>query len=176
MTTGERDQVPQRSVLVVGTEAWAVDRATRQLQQAGHRVVSCPLAEDPTRTCATLDGSACDLDGHLDVVLVVRARPLDRVVRSELGAVCALRRGTPLVLAGAGAHHPFADFAATIVDLDGDVVGACLLVAASGPTQHPEAALDRLELEVRVGPQPSEPRWVQHLADPVPVHGDGVAG
>lgn len=176
MATGERDQKRQRSVLVVGTEAWAVDRATRQLQQAGFRVVTCPLADDPSRSCAALDGSACDLDDHLDVVLVVRARPLDRVVRSELGAVCALRRGTPLVLVGAGAHHPFADFAATTIDLDGDVVGACRWVAASGPAAHPEAALDALELEVRVGPQPSEPRWVQHLAHPVPVNGDGLTG
>lgn len=162
------------SVLVVGTETWAVDRATRQLQQAGHLVVGCPLADEPGRSCAVLDGTACSLERELDVVLVVRARPLDRVVRSEYGAVCALRRNVPLVLAGANGHHPFAAFAATTVDLDGDVVGACVRVAASGPTEHPEAAVDELELVVRGRPQPVDGPWRHHLADPVPVERDRV--
>lgn len=163
------------SVLVVGTEAWAVDRAARQLQHAGHRVLGCPAADDPGRSCAALDGTGCGLDGDLDVVLVVRARPLDRVVRSEYGAVCALRGDVPLVLAGSGGYHPFAAFAATTVDLDGDVVGACERVAASGPTEHPQTALDELELLVRGRPQPVDGPWAHHLADPVPVDGDRVA-
>lgn len=174
MATGDREQNEVLSVLVVGTEAWAVDRAARGLQQAGHRVVGCPLADDLGRACATLDGSGCGLDDHLDVVLVVRARPLDRVVRSEYGALCALRRGIPLVLAGTGGRHPFAEFAATTVDIDGDLVGACARVAASGPTQHPQAAVDELELLVRGRPQLVDGPWVHALAEPVPVDGDRV--
>lgn len=173
---GDREQNEVRSVLVVGTEAWAVDRAARQLQHAGHRVVACPLGEDPQRSCAVLDGSSCQLDDDLDVVLVVRARPLDRVVRSEYGALCALRRGVPLVLAGVGGYHPFAEFAATTVDLDGDVVGACTRVAASGPTEHPQAAIDELELLVRGRLQPVGDPWVHHLAEAIPVDGDRVTG
>ena len=174
MATGDRERNEALSVLVVGTEAWAVDRAARELQHAGHRVVGCPLADDPGRTCAVLDGSGCGLDGGLDVVLVVRARPLDRVVRSEYGALCALRRGVPLVLAGVGGRHPFAAFAATTVDLDGDVVGACTRVAASGPTEHPQAGVDQLEQLVRGRPRPPDGPWVHHLADPVFVERDRV--
>lgn len=174
MATGDREQNEVLSVLVVGTEAWAVDRAARQLQHAGHRVVGCPLADDYGRDCATLDGTGCGL-GDLDVVLVVRARPLDRVVRSEYGALCALRRNVPLVLAGAGGRHPFAEFAATTVDPDGDVVGACTLVGTSGPTEHPKAALDELEVLVRGGSQAVDRRWAHHLADPVPMQRDRVA-
>ena len=66
-----------------------------------HHFTKWPLADEPGRSCAVLDGTACSLERELDVVLVVRARPLDRVVRSEYGAVCALRRNVPLVLAGA---------------------------------------------------------------------------
>lgn len=163
------------NVLVVGTEAWAMDRAVRALQHAGHRVVQCPAAEWADDGCEVLDGSTCELDDHLDVVLSVRARPLDRVVRSEYGAVCALRRGVPLVVAGSAASSPFAAFAVSDVDLDGDVVAACVGAAASGPRPLPQAALDELELLVRGRAQPLQPIRGQTIADPPPVHRHRVA-
>lgn len=162
-------------VLVVGTEAWAMDRAARALQHAGHQVAHCPAAEGAGDGCQVLDGTNCELDEHLDVVLSVRARPLDRVVRSEYGAVCALRRGVPLVVAGSAASSPFASFAVTDVDLDGNVVAACVSAAASGPRHLPQAALDELELLVRGRAQPLQPVRGQAVADPAPVHRDAVA-
>lgn len=162
-------------VLVVGTEAWAMDRAVRALQQAGHEVLRCPAADDPGLECGVLDGDACDLDGRLDVVLSVRAHPLARVIRSEYGAVCALRRGVPLVLAGSGASSPFALFAMTSVDLDGDVVSACEAVAASPGVPPCQATIDELELSVRGRPQAVETSRREGVAHPVPVRRDHVS-
>ncbi|MCB1007167.1 MAG: hypothetical protein KDB35_23490 [Acidimicrobiales bacterium] len=174
MTRGVEDRSGDRlHVLVVGTEAWAIDSVVRGLQGSGHEVVSCP---DLTATCTTLDGAGCDLDPALDVVCCVRARPLDRVVRSERAAVCALRRGVPLVLAGSTASSPLAPFAARVVDLDGDVVAACEAVAASGSVVHRPEALDDLEMLVRRGLQPGPPLGFEPIAHPVPVQRDPISG
>ena len=149
----DKGKVHALHVLVVGTEAWAMDRAVRALQQAGHQVVHCPLTEHADATCAVFDGERCDLDQHLDVVLSVRARPLDRVVRPEYGPACALRRGVPLVLAGRGTSSPFARFATSSVDLDGDVVTACVDAARSPADQPSPSSVDELDLLVRRRPR-----------------------
>ncbi len=174
MTNGVEPQHRALHVLVVGTEAWAIDRAERALQQAGHEVVRCPAAGRGELACGVLDGTACDLDHRLDVVLSVRAHPLAHVVRSEYGAVCALRRGVPLVLAGSGASSPFAGFASTMLDLDGDIVGACVQAAASPRVEPAQAPLDELELMVRGGLQILHAPRRQDLAHPVPMRRDHV--
>lgn len=165
-------------VLVVGTEGWAVDRAMRALQHAGHVVVRCPQMELSPSGCAVLDGTACDLDDRLDVVLSVRAHPLSRVMASEYGVVCALRRGVPLVLAGSAHHSPFAPWAVTSTDIDGDLVDACVRAASSGKGgrgPRPGASVDELELTVRGRAQPRQTAAVERVARPVPVEGQPVA-
>lgn len=174
MTNGVEAQHAVLHILVVGTEAWAIDRAERALQHAGHEVVRCPAAGRPGQECGVLDGTACDLDHRLDVVLSVRAHPLAHVVRSEYGAVCALRRGVPLVLAGSGASSPFACLASAVLDLDGDVVGACVQAAASTRVEPAKATLDELELLVRGGLQTLDAPRRQDLAHPVPMRRDHV--
>lgn len=175
MTNGVERQTNRLHVLVVGTEAWAIDSVERALQHAGHEVVHCPIP--PTGpACPTLDGDTCGLSPDLDLVCSVRARPLDRVLRSEQAVVCALRRGAPLLLAGSAASSPFACFATASVDLDGDVVGACETAAASGPLIRSSAALDDLELLVKLRSQPEQPTWGQPVGSPVPVDHGTVPG
>ncbi|MBL8774567.1 MAG: hypothetical protein JNK12_01495 [Acidimicrobiales bacterium] len=172
MTNGVERQTDRLHVLVVGTEAWAIDSVERALQHAGHEVVRCPIP--PTGPgCPTLDGDTCGLP-RLDLVCSVRARPLDRVLRSEQAVVCALRRGAPLILAGSAASSPFACFATTSVDLDGDVVGACEAAAAAGPVIRSTPALDELELLVKRRSQPGQPVWDQPVRPPVPADRDSV--
>ena len=172
MTNGVERQTHRLHVLVVGTEAWAIDSVERALQHAGHEVVHCPIP--PTGpTCPTLDGDTCGLS-RLDLVCSVRARPLDRVLRSAQAVVCALRRGAPLLLAGSAASSPFACFATAAVDLDGDVVGACEAAAAAGPVIRSAAALDDLELLVKRRSQPQQPVWDRPVEPPVPADHDSV--
>ncbi len=173
MTNGVERQTHQLHVLVVGTEAWAIDSVERALQHAGHVVLRCPVGRDDP-TCPAVDGTACGLDGHLDLVCSVRARPLDRVLLAEHAVLCALRRGAPLLLAGSAASSPFACFATASVDLDGAVIRACEAAAASGPVVHSAEALDELELLVLRRTQPGPSLGVEPVADPVPVHGDPI--
>ena len=174
MTNGVERQTDRLHVLVVGTEAWAIDSVERALQHAGHEVVHCPIP--PTGPgCPTLDGDSCGLP-RLDLVCSVRARPLDRVLRSEQAVVCALRRGAPLILAGSAASSPFACFATASVDLDGDVVGACEAAAATGPVPRSAAALDDLELLVKRRSQPEQPIWDPPVELPVTVDHRPVPG
>jgi len=173
--TNEVDRKSHRMhVLVVGTEAWAMDSVERALQHAGHEVVGCPLPSSGP-TCPALDGTACDLDTRLDLVCSVRAHPLDRVLRSEHAAVCALRRRAPLLLAGSAASSPFACFATASVDLDADVVAACEAAAASGPVVLTPEALDELELLVLRRTQYGPALEAQAVTDPILVHRDPIA-
>ncbi len=174
MTNGVERQTHQLHVLVVGTEAWAIDSVERALQHAGHVVLRCPVGRDDP-TCPALDGTACGLDERLDLVCSVRARPLDRVLRAEHAVLCGLRRGAPLLLAGSAASSPFACFATASVDLDGDVVGACEAAAASGPVVRSAEALDELELLVLRRTQPGPTLRFEPFADPVPMHRDPIA-
>lgn len=173
MTNGVQRQTHQLHVLVVGTEAWAIDSVERALQRAGHVVLRCPVGRDDP-ACPSLDGTGCGLDDRLDLVCSVRARPLDRVLRAEHAVLCGLRRGAPLLLAGSAASSPFACFATAAVDLDGDVVGACEAAAASGPVVRSAEALDELELLVLRRTQPGLALRIEPVADPVPVHRDPI--
>jgi len=55
----------------------------------------------------------------------VRARASSEPSQAELGVVCALHRGTPLVVAGVASERPFGPWAALTVEQGGDVVTAC---------------------------------------------------
>ncbi len=124
------------SVLVVGTDDWALDQGAAALDSAGMQVLRCHEPGAPAFPCnALIPGGVCPLDAGFDVVLTTRARPTPTIQPGEIGVVCALRTGRPLVVAGAARHNPFADLTATVVAEHGDVVTACRSVIESAPTR-----------------------------------------
>lgn len=94
------------------------------LDAAGYDVVRCTEPGRPGFPCLALDGE-CPLDATVDVAVAVHDRPTADLAGGELGVVCALRDGLPLVAMG---QHPQlavggrADAVATGAD---DVADAC---------------------------------------------------
>lgn len=131
-------------VLVVGTSGTGVARATDALAAAGHEVVTCHRSGDPPFPCGGLvDGHGCPLDrGPIDVVLDAHVRPSRAPSGYETGVVCGLRRGVPLVVAGASVH-PYWRWAAVEVGHDDDVVAACEKAAEASVEQHADANVAR---------------------------------
>lgn len=112
------------NVLVVGTDDWAVEQAGAQLAGAGHQVLTCHPAGQPSFPCnAMVEGRTCPLDVGFDVVVSVRARHLDPPSFGELGVVCGLRAGATLVLAGMTRRNPFGPWASVVVE-NGDLVAS----------------------------------------------------
>lgn len=99
-------------MLVVGTDDWAVEQATDQLMAAGMRVLTCHPSGQPAFPCnALVEGRTCPLDVGFDVVIDVRARPEATPTQGEIGVICALHAGVPLVTAGIAGRNPFAPWA-----------------------------------------------------------------
>lgn len=114
------------TVLVVGTDDWAVTQARESLRAAGHVGLTCHEPGEASFPCNALrKGRQCPLDAGAQVVLVVRARPLPEPATGESGAICALHASLPLVTSGMVSNSPFAPFADAEVASNGDVVGAC---------------------------------------------------
>jgi hypothetical protein len=121
------------AVLTVGTDEWATDQVAAALARAGHEVLRCHESGEPSRPCnALVDGRTCPLDAQPDVVVSMRARPDASATPGEFGAICALRSGTPLVVAGMTSMNPFAAWASRVVGPGGDAVSACEDAAAAG--------------------------------------------
>jgi len=119
-----------RRVLVVGTDDWAIEQSAAALEEAGFGILRCHEPGEPEFPCnALIEGRSCPLDVGFDVVATVRARPLDTLAPGELGVVCALRHGIPLVAAGVAPDRPFGPWAAITVEQGGELVGACEKVA-----------------------------------------------
>jgi hypothetical protein len=117
-------------VLVVGTDDWAIEQSAAALEEAGFGTLRCHEPGEPEFPCnALIKGRVCPLDVGFDVVATVRARPLDTMAPGELGVVCALRHGIPLVAAGVAPERPFGPWAAVTVEQGGELVGACEKVA-----------------------------------------------
>ncbi|MGH9039462.1 MAG: hypothetical protein ACRDZ3_04455 [Acidimicrobiia bacterium] len=115
---------PRRPVLVVGTDDWAAEQAVVFLEEAGHETLTCHPLGEPAFPCnALVEGRTCPLDVGFDVVVTVRARPLESPSPGELGAVCGLHAGASLVVAGMTRRNPFGRWASVVVD-GGDVVGS----------------------------------------------------
>jgi hypothetical protein len=129
-----------RNVLVVGTDDWATEQVTAQLSDAGHPVLSCHPQGEPGFPCnAMVEGRTCPLDVGFDVVLSVRARPLEQPAIGEMGAVCGLRAGATLVLAGMTRGNPFGPWASAVVE-NGDLVATVeQALAARAGTDTPAA-------------------------------------
>jgi hypothetical protein len=113
-------------ILVVGADDWAVNDACSQLLAASRTVHRCSESTETPFPCnALIPGRGCPLDGHnVDVVLDIRTRPESAPALSEMGAICGLRDGIPLVVAGMPEISGFAPWA-TRVPPDGDIVTTC---------------------------------------------------
>lgn len=94
------------------------------LAAAGHDVVRCSPSGARQFPCVGLTGR-CPLDGSVDVAVVVHDRPSTEVDAGEVGAICALRDGIPVVVAGNGAHSPLREVASAVATSIDDVVPAC---------------------------------------------------
>ena len=120
-------------VLVLEGEPGAAGEVERRLRAAGHEVVRCHEPGLPLFPCVGLSDGACPLDGpRVDVAVTVRGHVRPSPALTEDGAVCALRAGIPLVMAGRTVLNPFAPWAAADVR-EADVVEACEAVVAGRP-------------------------------------------
>ena len=114
------------SALVVGTDDWAADQTVGALRRGNMVVLRCHEPGEPVFPCnAFIDGRTCPLDAGFDVVVTVRARSSRIIEPGEIGVICALRTGHPLVVAGVTADSPFAGLATKEVEEGGDAVKAC---------------------------------------------------
>jgi hypothetical protein len=121
------------TVLVVGTDDWAIEQAADLLKGAGSPVLTCHEPGEPAFPCnALIEGRTCPLDVGFDVVATVRARANAVPVQAEFGVVCAVREGVPLVVAGLAPERPYGPWAAATVAQDEDLASACREVAARG--------------------------------------------
>jgi hypothetical protein len=128
--TASTPAVPGPTVLVVGTDDWAIDQAAEALADAGSPVLRCHEPGAPAFPCnALVEGRTCPLDIGFDVVATVRARAGGAPAQSEFGVVCGVRAGVPLVVAGLAADRPFGSWAAATVEQGGDLVSTCRAVA-----------------------------------------------
>ncbi len=124
---GDSDSRPEAAeILVVGSDDWAIRHAAVELHGAGRQVHRChESAEAPFPCNALVPGRGCPLDRHhVDVVLDVRARPNAEPSLGEMGAICGIRAGLPLVVAGLSASMRLAPWA-TRVPPEGDIVSSC---------------------------------------------------
>jgi hypothetical protein len=113
-------------VLVVGQDDWAIHDATSQLRTAGRTVHRCSESTESPFPCnALIPGRGCPLDrNHVDVVLNIRTRPEAQPTLAEMGAICGLRDGIPLVVAGLSEMSGFSAWAERVPPA-GDIVSTC---------------------------------------------------
>lgn len=94
------------------------------LSDAGYDVVRCSGSHLRPFPCVGMDGN-CPLDGSVDVAVVVHDRPTADFHPGEVGVVCALRDGIPVVTAGNGAFAPFRNEATVVAAGVSDLPAAC---------------------------------------------------
>lgn len=104
------------TVLVVGTDDWAIQQAVDQLEAAGIQTVTCHPCGEPSFPCnALVEGRVCPLDAGFDLAVTVRARPDALPAPGELGVICALHAHVGLITAGIAGRNPFAPWASRSV-------------------------------------------------------------
>jgi hypothetical protein len=117
-------------VLVVGTDDWAVEQSAAALSVAGHGVSRCHQPDSPVFPCnAVLPGRGCPLDAGVRVVVTARARPVAALTPGEMGVVCGLHAGLPLVINGISRGAAFTPWASSVVADRGDLAEAVTDVA-----------------------------------------------
>jgi hypothetical protein len=149
----------RRPVLVLGTDDWAVEQAVTVLSEAGHEVLTCHPPGQPAFPCnALVQGRTCPLDVGFDVVVNIRARPVDIPTLGEIGVVCGLHAGAALVTAGMGGRNPFAGWATRTVGEGNDlsaVVGEVLAARAQATTAIEADLRERATLDLADDPRPA---------------------
>jgi hypothetical protein len=135
------------TVLVVGTDDWAIERAADSVEGAGVEVLRCHEPGEPAFPCnALIPGRVCPLDVGFDAVLTARARPSRELEPGEVGVVCALRTRRPLVVAGVTVGNPFVGVATSVVAEGGDAAEACLMAAGIVAADQPNVSAEDLDL------------------------------
>jgi hypothetical protein len=135
------------TVLVVGTDDWAIEQGAGVLEDRGHRVLRCHEPGEPAFPCNALrEGRTCPLDVGFDAVVTMRARTSAPPALPEFGVVCALHAGAPLVVAGMTTQHPFGPWASRVVDRAVDVATAC--EELFGDEDSPASAATRRQREI----------------------------
>jgi hypothetical protein len=115
------------------------------LQRAGHRVHVCLEGSDDDG-CRQLVDASCPLEtAPVDVAVEVGAPP---VASLDNGALCAVRRRIPLVLADAPVGHPLEVWAARATTAPGVVTAVADVMERPLP-DHSEAARRALLHELR---------------------------
>ncbi|MGH9114302.1 MAG: hypothetical protein ACRDWW_00575 [Acidimicrobiales bacterium] len=126
----EREDRPKAThaaeILVVGSDDWAIADASVRLSAAGRTVHRCSESANVPFPCnALIPGRGCPLNmHHVDVVVDIRSRPSGEPGLGEMGAVCGLRDGLPLVIAGLSEGSGLAPFGQP-VPIGGDIVATC---------------------------------------------------
>ena len=111
------------AVLVVGTDDWGIQQAADQLEAAGFRPLTCHPPGAPAFPCnALVEGRECPLEVGFDLAVTIRARPDAEPSQAEMGVICALQRGVPLITAGMAGRNPFAPWAVWAVGRSDDLV------------------------------------------------------
>jgi hypothetical protein len=126
-------------ILITEQRPGAATEVAQRLGAAGHTLTYCHSPDPDDAPCVALGATGrCPLT-DLDVAVVVDTR-VDRaaITDTEFGAVCALRHGTPLVVAGPVPDEnasPWRD--ADVRCKPADVVAACHQAASPfGATAH----------------------------------------
>ncbi len=123
---GRTKSTKAAEVLVVGRDDWAIDDAIAQLHAAGRVTHRCSeTAEAPFPCNALIPGRGCPLNQHdVDLVLDIRNRPGVQPTIAEFGAICGLRDGLPLVVAGITEVTGFESWSERVPPT-GDIVSTC---------------------------------------------------
>jgi len=125
------------------------DAVAAMLETAGHEVVRCNPPGQTEFPCAGMEGR-CPLSAPVDVAVLVHDRPSTDLAPGEAGAVCALRDGIPLVVAGNHTHSPFAVRADAVALSIEDVPDACYEAVASAMRRAGDAVAAAAHVDARV--------------------------
>ena len=121
----------RETVLVVGTDDWAIEQGASSLESAGHRVLRCHEPGRPAFPCNALTPEGiCPLDVGFDVVVTMRGHALSPPPAGEFGVVCGLRAGAGLIVGGLGGTNPFEDWETGIIESGEELSTAVARVAA----------------------------------------------
>jgi hypothetical protein len=140
------DAIAQRTltVLVVGTDDWAIEQSSATLRAAGHTVERCQEPGSEAFPCRALQpGGSCPLDSGVDAVVTSRARSAAAPTAHETGVICGLHAGVPLVVTGIARNGPFSPWATRVVPADGDLVAACAEATDQTTDQLPVIVLNQ---------------------------------
>lgn len=128
---------------------------------AGHEVARCGPGPGDAACVGVAEDGTCPLARHADVAIDVRPDylPRDLLSTGELGAVCAMRDGVPLLVVG---KNPFGS-AATTVNAE-DALASAEMVARRETGRPPASlVLDQLRTALTQSGHVGEVSWVGYI-------------